>query len=462
MEGQLPGPRVYQNNLIHEPDLNSGISSINIELISNKLSLSRNSNTTIRPTYCIYRVNKRIRKVNEDAYTPDTVSIGPYHRDKQNSQMKAMEKLKWRYVHALLDRTSERSNLENYVEVLKELETEARGFYSEPSNLSSGEFIEMMLFDGLFIIELFRKYAQFVERDCDDPIFYSNFRTRVVRDLVLLENQIPMSVLQALFDLSYDPHSHTYSLIRLALFFFKDLIPDGMYYYPYPQNKESIIPHNHLLDLLSYTLENSLPPMVMKPASRASLESLPCATELRDSGVKFKKRLRYGGWMDMKFNEGVFEIPPLCVDEYTDPFFRNLIAYQQHRFGGGPYITSYALLMDYLIKSSNDVALLRGRGIIMNHLGDDDKVSSLFKSICCEIFTNNFCYSDLCDKVREYYNRPVSHPINNWKASFKRIYCKSPWTIIPLVAAFLLLFLTAWSTLFTTLPVYGVNYKHKS
>ncbi|XP_042493075.1 UPF0481 protein At3g47200-like [Macadamia integrifolia] len=423
--------------------------SIDIDLIRKKLSQS--SNPSFGPTTSIFRVDKRIRKMNEEAYTPDTISIGPYHSDKQNLQMQAMEDLKLRYAQALLIRTSERTSLENYMEALKKVETEARRCYSEPINHKEN-FIEMLLFDGFFIIELFRKSAEVVKPDDDDPIFYSNLRrARVVRDLLLPENQIPISVLQTLFDLSKDPNSDTKSFIELALKFFEGFIAEAIQ--KYPQNNKTIR-HKHLLDLLSYTLESSLPHGFMKkpPTSAAVLESLSCVTELRNSGVKFRKRADCN-FIDIKFSEGVFEIPELWVDDYTDTFFRNIIAYEQHCYGGRHYITSYALLMDFLINTADDVAILRGCGIIKNHLGDDNKVSSLINNLCNEVSTKHFCYGDLCYKVREYYNSPY----NKWIETLRRDYCNSPWTIISVIAAILLLLLTIWLAVFAAFPVFNVH-----
>ncbi|XP_043714872.1 UPF0481 protein At3g47200-like [Telopea speciosissima] len=268
-----------------------------------------------------------------------------------------------------------------------------------------------MAVDGLFIIELFRKISGHFKVYDNDPIFHSDLKsTRVVRDLVLLENQIPMSVLQTLFDLTKDPISDHFSLVQLALIFFEG-------------------------------------------ASNTTISAK--WTELQRSGVKFKKGSECGSLIDIKFSKGVFKIPPLLVDDCTEFFFRNLIAHEQQHSQGTHYITSYALLMDYLVNSAEDVAFLRDLGIIKNHLGDDNKVSSLFTNLCSEIYSGKFCYGDLCDKVHQYYNQPY----NKWKANLKRDYCNSPWTILPVVAAILILFLTIWATLFTTLPVFNVNFK---
>ncbi|KAJ4973223.1 hypothetical protein NE237_006397 [Protea cynaroides] len=417
-----------------------------------RTKISQRSISSLEPTSCIYRVHQRIRQVNNDAYTPDTVSIGPYHRP--NPNLEAMENHKLEYLHAVLDRTKETTSLEKYVEDLKKLEPEARKCYSEPIDLTPKQFTEMMLIDGFFIVEYFRKFSKVVLVDETDPIFNSKLiAARVVRDLVLLENQIPFLVLKTLFDMSNYPKSSSLTLIQMALMSFVDLIPNGINKYP---KNASTITHKHLVDLLSYTLSNSLP----KPSTIAVLstaqESLPSVMELQRSGVKFKKgsiSKSFESLIHIKFHKGIFEIPPLCIHDHTDSFFRNLIAYEQCHHTGSPHITSYAILMDYLINSANDVALLRNGKIIINLLGNDEKVSFLFSSLCDGISSNGFCYDELCNEVDVYYNKPYHY----WKAAFKRKFCNSPWSIISVCTAFVLLFLTAWATVFSTFPFYNVR-----
>lgn len=71
-----------------------------------------------------------------------------------------MEDHKWRYLYALLTRGSNlKVTLDSCVKALRELEHRARLCYEEDINLSSDEFLNIMLVDGGFIIELFLKYA---------------------------------------------------------------------------------------------------------------------------------------------------------------------------------------------------------------------------------------------------------------------------------------------------------------
>lgn len=54
------------------------------------------------------------------------------------------------------------------------------------------------------------------------------------------------------------------------------------------------------------------------------------ATELEDVGVKFRKR-EGSPTTDIRFDflKGELEIPPLNINEWTQTFFRNLIALEQ-------------------------------------------------------------------------------------------------------------------------------------
>ncbi|KAJ4973888.1 hypothetical protein NE237_007062 [Protea cynaroides] len=357
-------------------DIEIGNLSINWAVVSVRKSLYQIYNDSLKPTSCIYRVDKRIRKVNKDAYTPDIFSIGPYHRS--DSNLKAMENQNLVYLKAVLHRTSEITSLEMYVEAFKKLGPEACKCYSEPVDLNFEQFIEMMLVDGFFIVELFRKNSKVVTVDGNDPIF--NFNSRVARvmcDLILLENQIPMLLVpQTLFDLSENPESHSRTFIELCSS-------------SYPKSS-STATHNHLVDLLCYTLSASLPTPSIMPTFN-----------LRRSSMKFKIDSSSNTLIHIKFNEG---------------------------------ITSYAIMIDYLINSADDVAFLWGREIVSNQLGDDNKIPSLLSNLFEGISSNGFNYGELCDKVNHYYNNPYRYQ----KAKFKHDYCSNPWANISVVVAILL------------------------
>ena len=91
-----------------------------------------------------------LQKNNEEAYTPLTVSIGPLHRGKEGLQ--AMEKHKQRYLHNFLGWTQK--GLVDFVKLIKEEEERINQCYAETIEFRSDEFVEMILVDTAFIIEV--------------------------------------------------------------------------------------------------------------------------------------------------------------------------------------------------------------------------------------------------------------------------------------------------------------------
>jgi hypothetical protein len=105
---------------------------------------------------CIYRVPKKLRQVNEEAYTPKLVSIGPFHRKLE--ELRGMKMLKQKYLKEFCDRTGGKSKeyLTNIIESNKE---EVSRSYSEAIEVID-PFVEEILLDAIFIIELFLRYSE--------------------------------------------------------------------------------------------------------------------------------------------------------------------------------------------------------------------------------------------------------------------------------------------------------------
>ncbi|PSS35672.1 UPF0481 protein [Actinidia chinensis var. chinensis] len=397
---------------------------------------------------CIFRVHKQLGGVNQKAYEPEIVAIGPYHRGKSNLQM--MEEHKLRYLQLLLRRKNE-INAEKYVIAIRSLEQEARRCYAEPINLTSNEMVEMMLLDGCFIIELMRKFEMAYLREKNDPIYKMDWTVNSLqRDLMLFENQMPFFILRKLFDIIEVPNQHK-RLIYLALCFFRDLLPG-------PGCRESVEGQSnskisHLLGLIH---NNWLPSFVgTEPKgdltkTRKNKHFIPNTTVLREAGVKLKK-VEDGTLFDIKFKNGVMQIPSLTIEDRTESFFRNLIAYEQYCPDNQlSYITDYVRFVDCLIDSPKDVAILSRCGIIDNWLGDDEVVSRIFNRISDAVTmpSNQFQYADIFNKVNVHCSRRG----NRWMAKLNRNYLNSPWAIISVLAALILLLLTSTQTYFTVFP----------
>ena len=201
----------------------------------------------------------------------------------------------------------------------------------------------------------------------------------------------------------------------------------------------------HILDLLRGELVSSYDDTDQTESS-TSIEGekelmIPCVTRLLEAGVKFKKGS--GGIMNINFTNGNFEIPPLLILETTETMFRNLIAFEQCYRNCETKITSYAVLMDSLINTGKDVEYLVENGIIVDWLSAED-ASQFFNRLYNDTSLPKFYYTKLVKSVHDHYIRKR----HRWRATLMRQYFTSPWSVISLIGAIILLVLTFLQTFY--------------
>lgn len=424
---------------------------------------------------CIYRMPQSLREGDEKAYIPQIVSLGPYHHNKK--RLRSMDPHKWRAVYHTLKRTKQDVRL--YLDTVKELEEKARACYDGPFSLSSNEFVEMMVLDGCFILELFRGAAagfKHLGYSRNDPIFAMRGSMHSIqRDMIMLENQIPLFILDHLFGLQCGQPDQTGMVAQLAVRFFDPLMPTDEPLTKSDRNRlESSLGQKttfdpladlggfHCLDVFRRSLLRTGPqPMPRlwikrwshsrRVADKRRQQLVHCVTELREAGIKFRKRKTDRFW-DIKFKNGVLKVPRLLIHDGTKSLFLNLIALEQCHLDCTNDITSYVIFMDNLINSPEDVAHLHYYGIIEHWLGSDAEVADLFNRLCQEVvFDINDSYlSPLSEEV----NRYCDHRWNGWRASLKHKYFNNPWAILSLIAAVFLLLLTLAQTFYSIYSFY--------
>ncbi|KAL9464264.1 hypothetical protein AB3S75_001961 [Citrus x aurantiifolia] len=423
----------------------------------------------------IYKVPQHLREGGDDrAYVPQIVSLGPYHHGKK--RLRQMDRHKWRSLHHVLKRNTQ--DIKIYLDSMKELEEKARACYEGPISLSSNDFAEMMVLDGCFVLELFRGASEGFTRlgyPRNDPVFAMRGSMHSIqRDMIMLENQLPLFILDRLLGLQFGKPEQKGLVAKLALRFFDPLMPTDEPLTKGERNKlESSLGNANIFDPLSDQVglhcldvfRKSLlrsgpkpePPKIWtkrwsqtnRVADKRRQQLIHCVTELREAGVKFRKRKTDRFW-DIKFKNGILSIPRLFVHDGTKSLFLNLIAFEQCHFDCSNDITSFVIFMDNLINSPEDVGYLHYCGIIEHWLGSDAEVADLFNRLCEEVvFDINDSYlSRLSEDVNQYYN----HKWNAWRASLRHKYFNNPWAIISLVAAVVLLLLTFAQTFY---GVYG-------
>ncbi|KAK9101936.1 hypothetical protein Sjap_019190 [Stephania japonica] len=411
------------------PALERKITINNEDLVTSLEKRREDKLPSISPQHCIFRVPERLRKLNEDAFTPQVVSLGPLHRDKLQ-QFKAIENHKFHYLTAFLSHQSSMALMNECIEKLKEVEKQARECYAEEIELSSDEFVEMMMLDGCFIIEFFLRYWNGLLKEDYDPLFNNlHFHKAFEDDLLLLENQLPFIVLTTLFDVVNNASNRKLwdiSLLGLA-----------MKYYDI-ENLQLLLEPKHLLDLLLQQYIPSKTYTEKRNGSQDRFTIIPRAVHLWEAGVRFEAPQEKRHLLEVSFEKGVLKIPVIDIEDQTESLFRNLIAFEQchkHSTNVGDYTT----LMDHLIDTESDVALLRREKIITNWLGDDKEVSDMFNNLGKNVVTSkDFQYKHLYNDLNTYY----ANPLHEWAAMLKRDYFNSPWSFIAFLAASAILICT--------------------
>ncbi|KAM2029258.1 hypothetical protein ACFX16_040785 [Malus domestica] len=242
---------------------------------------------------CIFKVPHCLAKTNEGKYRPHIISIGPYHYGDKHVVM--MQQHKWRFLDNLLGRT-QLIGLDDYRQVVAEIEDDIRECYAETINLCSRHLVEMMVPDGLFIIEMFCK-VKLLSRSCS-----------------IGESRRPPQVLRHYFS----------------------------------------VEGKHLLDLLHL----SFVPEPQDDSPQEDVEFIQSAKKLHDlAGIMFKTR-EAQSFLDIRFCNGVLEIPHIKLDDLHTHFFLNLVAFEQRYSHCPKYINTYAAFMSCLVRTPMDATFL--------------------------------------------------------------------------------------------------------
>ncbi|KAK4423925.1 hypothetical protein Salat_1975400 [Sesamum alatum] len=334
---------------------------------------------------CIYWLPAHVTDLDNKAYKPQVVSIGPYHHGEPH--LKPMDDHKHRALLHFLKRSAK--PLQLYVEALAQVVQELKDAYDQLDPVwhdDTNAFLRMMVLDG--------------------------------KDMLLLENQVPMLVLSKLLAVEKkisqtEPHEYVNKLIV-------------RFYYP-GQPKGSLGNCLHLLDVYRKSLLYKEPRRSGKirrsrPSHADASGLIPSAKELQDAGIRFKRSR-----------------------------FANL-TFERFHVGAGNEVTSYVFFLDCLIRNPADVHVLSSHGIILNCLGSDSEVADLLNSVSRDVTLDPESSLEMVHymvgaKLRNRFTRTL----NEWQADFIRTYFKSPWAAISVIAAILYFGLTITQTAYSVL-----------
>ena len=389
----------------------------------------------------IERVPSYLRNLDPKAYEPKIVSIGPFHHGKKKLQPWEEVKLgTLRYILSL----GAANALDIFVKEVFDCLDQARDEYSEKIKFSDNKFANMLVIDGCFIIGVFLGLVN--PKETSYVTQFQGAYSLVLRDLRLLENQIPYFVVIKLYNKMAIPDiegNNDPNFMRQILKKFNLTLPLGV-------REENVKHILHLYQLSfnprSVSDENNNRQSIWQRAEEIK-RRMPCVTELKEAGVKFKKKTfeenMTGSELKVSFSNGTLEIPLCFVDATKCTMLRNLMAFEQCYEDISQHFTEYCFFMDFLIDSASDVAILQKYGILESLLGSDSQTAQMFNTLTKEVFwdSEKQYMAGVYEEVAKYYKSPC----RNRLANLKQKYFKNPWTTISLCVALLLLLFSCTS-----------------
>ncbi|XP_023004239.1 UPF0481 protein At3g47200-like isoform X2 [Cucurbita maxima] len=373
----------------------------------------------------IYKIPFFMTQTHPKAYEPQVVSLGPYNHGKQHLSPMELEKLKLFHsfkTRCLLD---VESIVRGVSTILDEL-MESYDRLEEEWTQDPGKFLQLMIVDGCFMLGFLIS--------CPNSLI--NVSPDIKQDMLLLENQLPMLLLEKLYSIAgrnvqlpQDPKKLVCKWLSI------------------PQNEVM----KDCLHILEMYKESLLYPPIDRRDWSAELDHsdpecqvIPPATKLHEAGIKFKRSKTESlrdVWFDTK--RGVLWLPQLMVDDDTESTMLNVMAFEKLHMKAGRKVTSFVILMSNLIDDERDVAVLAGEKILANAVGNDKEAAGLFSRLGSGAAMG---LDSHMAGVHKMVNAHCNQPWNERCATLKHDYFQSPWTIISLCAAifgFIILILQA-------------------
>ncbi|XP_031371512.1 putative UPF0481 protein At3g02645 isoform X1 [Punica granatum] len=334
--------------------------------------------------------------------------------------------------------------------------------------------------DAAFVVLLLVKIAEDEEQECCRIFNRPHYIMNIVGDMFLLENQLPFFILEDLFDkieIEIEINSSSqeeadeggkgqedeeetreggggegkgkgdFIFMEPVCRFVNSRQDIGAKGYDPKMIKNRKI--EHFLDCLCVChLSSKKHSRVKEEREELQIPSLMLtATKLHQAGVRFAEHTSTH-LLDIKFEDGMLSIPHFSVGDYTETFYRNLLAFEQcHYLRDSPF-TAYFHFMDQLINTPEDIELLVECGIINSTASDRLRAANIFNGLGPGLLSpGESHYGHRREQLLTYYKVPW----HKWKAALRQNYFNTPWAGISVIAAVILLVLTVVQTVFSVI-----------
>ncbi|KAF3782787.1 putative UPF0481 protein [Nymphaea thermarum] len=244
----------------------------------------------------IFNVPAQLLAIKPEAYTPQEISIGPYHW--RNPELHEMERFKLQSVRRMQRSFTKETSFCDVSRKFAENEHRIRSCYNRSLDWSGQTIIWMMLLDACFLLEYIQYFAiDPLERSQSklsparlQLINYAGKKAAqqlILRDIIMLENQIPFFLLYSLLEMQCGSSAEA-RLKAMLRGLCKELSPfKSVQRLPEFQ----VSKRGHLLEVLYYII---IPPKEIPPetADEHKKEDVPNAEAPNPQKKKKKKPVK--------------------------------------------------------------------------------------------------------------------------------------------------------------------------
>ncbi|KAL3611967.1 hypothetical protein D5086_002987 [Populus alba] len=410
----------------------------------------------------IFNVPKALMSTDPDSYAPQQLSLGPYHFSRL--ELHDMDTYKFSAAKRSQD-LLQSLKFQDLVEQLMKLESKIRACYNKYLNLNSETLAWMMAIDASFLLEFLQVYAlrgpkMLSEVSSGMPHFleYSYRKSScnaILRDIVMLENQIPLFTLRKVLEFrSLSLESADDMLYSMLMGSCKELSPfKTLVGLPVAR----VLEHAHLLDLLYHIIVPKVEESVNIPEEVKDHTKATQENEERSVESTYMKQLLIEIWnlfssLNIRFLKKLLESAPVAVIlKLPWSILSNVLglgsAKQPDAFSESqsPMVfTRYTELMNGIIDTEEDAKILRERGIILNHLKNDEEVANVWNGMSRSIRLTKVPFLDKAiEDVNKYHDGLFKVKVEK----FMKQHVFSSWKLLTLLASILLLLLAGLQAL---------------
>ncbi|KAL8053935.1 hypothetical protein ABFX02_05G105700 [Erythranthe guttata] len=409
------------------------------------------------------QIHRRPLHLQRSVYDPAIVSLGPYHHGRP--ELRDADEVKHRFLDRLTSGDSAKK-ISLYNRVLEKID-EIRYSYADfecVERYDDRALALMILLDASFVVSLVNGIA-------GDDDFFADWQFCfgggnlwfIIRDIILLENQIPLQVIKMIIKSQYGDELGEELLQKFMTWLMSGEFRTGGRKCIPPTTTNGEEEPLHLLEACRELLLIEQNKTLSTTISGIKLtqhdvhvhnfnQTFRSVTYLKEKGINFMPSSSHSV-RGIKFESGAISgrlhIPARIVSSNAFACMSNMIAYEMSPGSEtGFEVLSYTTFMKSLIEGPADVKELQEKGILINKFQNNEQLLEEIKALDTFGLDN----LDIFKEVRQQIEKHCRSRTKTWMADLRNTQFRSPWTIAALLGAMFLICLAFMQTYFTIHP----------